>query len=65
MDRKFSGVAPDEDCKTVGILLALAPPQMIDVCCLFQMKDITREPAFLGKVEKGETFTIQKDGVTV
>ena len=29
------------------------------------MKDITLEPSFLGKVDKGETFTIQKDGVTV
>ena len=29
------------------------------------MKDITLQPTFLGKVEKGETFTIQKDGVTV
>ena len=38
---------------------------MIDACCLLQMKDITREPTFLGKVEKGETFTIQKGGVTV
>ena len=36
---------------------------MLVVCC--QMKDITLEPSFLGEVEKGETFTIQKGGVTV
>ena len=36
---------------------------MFVVCC--QMKDITLEPSFLGEVEKGETFTIQKDGATV
>ena len=36
---------------------------MLVVCC--QMKDITLEPDFSDKVEKGETFTIQKNGVTV
>ena len=36
---------------------------MLVFCC--QMKDITLLPSFLGKVNKGETFTIQKGGVTV
>lgn len=36
---------------------------MFVVCC--QMKDITLEPTFLGKLEQGETFTIKKNGVTV
>ena len=46
-------------------ITCIVAPQMIHFCCLFQMKDITRDPTFGDKLEQGETFTIQKNGVTV